>query len=92
MAGAAFIAEKPEATLDKIGLSLSSGRRGSSGGLGLGRAVGDAAQELARSSQIAGVSEVAAAVSILVSLLTDNRDNKKSTDASLKRCRTIKVG
>lgn len=53
------------------------------------RAVGQAALELARNSQIAGVSQAAEAVSILVNLLTHDQENRKSNEASLRRCRSI---
>ena len=76
-------------TVDEIETSSAMGRRRSSGSLGLGQAVGDAAGELARNCQFPGVTEAATAVSILVNLLNNNRDNKMGSDASLRRCRSI---
>ena len=57
--------------------------------IGMGRAVFESAKELANSSQIPGVSELATVVSILVNLLVDNKGNKNSTDASIRRCRSL---
>lgn len=57
----------------------------------LARAVGEAALEIARDSHIAGVSQAAEAVSVLVKLFTDDRDNRTSNEASLRRCRSIVV-
>lgn len=79
---------KPPAFLDEVTAPSSADRRGASGGLGLGHAAAQAAQELAGSCSIPGVTEAATAVSILVKLVTDNRDNKKNVDASLGRCRS----
>ncbi|CAM9591668.1 unnamed protein product, partial [Laminaria digitata] len=67
----------------------SSGRRATSSSLRIAHAVGDAAQELARSCHVPGVSEAAAVVSVLVNLVTDNGDAKNVTYASLRRCRSI---
>lgn len=89
LAGAAFFSDEPKPTLAEIGPSSSSDRRASSDGIGLGQAVGDAAHELARNCHIPGVSEAAAAVAILVNMVTDNRDTKNGTEASLRRCRSI---
>ena len=57
--------------------------------IGMGHAVLESAKELANSSQIPGVSELATVVSILVNLLVDNKGNKNSTDASIRRCRSL---
>lgn len=86
--GAAFVPDEPKPTLD-IGPYSSTDSRGSTGGPGLGRAVGEAALELARNCLIPGVSEAASAVSILVELATGNQDTKNSTEPSLRRCRSI---
>ncbi|CAN0386885.1 unnamed protein product, partial [Scytosiphon promiscuus] len=75
--------------LDAKGGASSNRHRGSSDGLLLGHAVGAAAQELAFNCQIPGVCEAAAAVSILVNLVTDTRQSKNGTEASLRRCRSI---
>ena len=74
VASAAFIADKHKLTLDEIRASSPTDRRGPSTGFGLYQAVGDTARELARSCQIPGVAEVAAAVSVLVDLVTDNQN------------------
>lgn len=86
-----FVADEPAPVPDKAPTSPSTVRRKASicTGIGIATAVAESAHELARSSQIPGVSETAAAVSILVNLLTDNQDNKKSAEASLRRCRSI---
>lgn len=89
VAGASFVQDEPKPTLDEIGPSPSTDRRAPSDCVGLGQAVGDAAHELARNCHIPGVSEAAAAVAILVNLVTDNRDTKNCTEASLRRCRSI---
>ena len=61
----------------------------SRGGVGLGEAVMGAAQELAYHCLIPGVSEAAAAVSILVTLFSDGRDLNSGYDTNLKQCRSI---
>lgn len=87
---ALFVFDEPKASLGGSDAFSSTGRRGSSGGLGPGHAVAEAARDLALNCHIPGVAEVAAAVSILANLVTDNRDNaNKCTAASLKRCRSI---
>ncbi|CAN0419495.1 unnamed protein product, partial [Scytosiphon promiscuus] len=48
-----------------------------------------AAQELAERSQIPGVGEAAALVSILVNLVADSRSNAEGAEARLKQCRSI---
>lgn len=89
--GAVSVADQRKFASNGIGGSSPTGRRESSGGPGLGHAVAELAQQLALNSQIPGISEAAGAVSIVVKLLTDNRDNKNGTEASLKRCRSIVV-
>ncbi|CBN76450.1 PEGA domain family protein [Ectocarpus siliculosus] len=69
--------------------SSAAGRRGSCSDVGVGRAVMNAAQELAQRCQIPGVSEAAAMVSILVNLVTDSRDSNNKGDATLKQCRSV---
>lgn len=91
VAGDAYVANERKPNVDDVGSSSSTGRRKSSRGSGLGRAVAELAQQLALNSQIPGVSEAAGAVSILVDLLTNNRENKKGAEASLKRCGSIVV-
>lgn len=49
----------------------------------------EAAQELAYHCLIPGISEAAAAVSILVTLFSDGRDLNSGYDANLKHCRSI---
>lgn len=87
--GAVLVDDNPESTLDEIGTLSSTGRRGSSSGIGLGHAVVEAAQDLARNCHIPGVTEVATVVSILANLVMDNRHHTKGTYASLKRCQSI---
>lgn len=89
VAGAAVATDEPTPTLDEIRASSSTDDRRSSGGPGLGRAVGEAALELARSCLIPGVSEAASTVSILVDLITGNQDTINGTEPSLRRCRSI---
>ena len=57
-------------------------------GPGIGKAVMDSALYLAQNSNVPGVSEVATAISILVNLLSDSKNNK-DIDASIRRCRSI---
>ena len=84
-----FTTDEPRPTFDEIGVSSTTDGRKSTGGPGLGRAVGEAALELARNCLIPGVSEAASAVSILVDLVTGNQDTKNGTEPSLRRCRSI---
>lgn len=88
VSGAAFATDGPKPILDIESYSSADGR-GSTGGPGIGRAVGEAALELARNSLIPGVSEAASAVSILVELVTGSQDTKNGTEPSLRRCRSI---
>lgn len=69
--------------------SSASGRRGSLGGIGLGEAVMEAAQNLAYHCQIPGVSEAASVVFTLVELVSDSRDIKSGGDSNLRQCRSI---
>ncbi|CAM9529744.1 unnamed protein product, partial [Ectocarpus fasciculatus] len=72
------------------GAPLMAGvRRTSDGGVGYGQAVMAAAQELAEHCQIPGVSEAATAVSILVRLVSDSRENAGRGDDGVKRCRSM---
>lgn len=80
---------EPPPAYDPVNNASSTRRRGTSDGLLLGHAVANAAQELARNSNIPGVSDAAAAVSILAQLVMDNRDSNDGTEASLRRCRSI---
>lgn len=79
------VAEESSPVFDETIGSSSTGRRE------LARVIGEAALDLAHNSQIAGVSQAAEAVSILVNLLTDDQNNKMSNEASLRRCRSIVV-
>ena len=76
-----------QADLGKSQASSTASRRGSGDGIGLGEAVMDAAMELAKSSQIPGVSEAATALSILAKMVSNSRDTE--SDARLRRCRWI---
>ena len=49
----------------------------------------EAARELAERSQIPGVGEAIALVSILVNLVADSRSNAEGADTRLKQCRSI---
>lgn len=64
---------------------------GSSGSVGVGRAVLEAAQQLAHHCQIPGVSEAATLVSILVDLLVNSRSIGGGSESSLKRCHSIVI-
>ncbi|CAM9849968.1 unnamed protein product [Ectocarpus sp. 6 AP-2014] len=64
-------------------------RRRTSSGVGCGQAVLAAAEKLAHSCQIPGISEAATAVSILIRLVLDSRDLTSSP--GVKRCRSIVV-
>jgi len=85
--------ESPEETTANLTTSAPTlvidGHEKRSTDIGMGRAVLESAKDLANSSQIPGVSELATVVSILVNLLVDNKGNKNSTDASIRRCRSL---
>ncbi|CBJ29593.1 Hypothetical leucine rich repeat kinase [Ectocarpus siliculosus] len=57
--------------------------------IGLGRAVFEAAQELAHHCQIPGVSEAATAVCMMANLVTDGRDNARASESRLRQCSTV---
>ncbi|CBJ27854.1 conserved unknown protein [Ectocarpus siliculosus] len=69
--------------------AAAGGRRRTSSGVGCGQAVLAAAEKLAHSCQIPGISEAATAVSILIRLVLDSRDLTSSP--GVKRCRSIVV-
>ncbi|CAM9156032.1 unnamed protein product [Pylaiella littoralis] len=69
--------------------SSSASRRGSGSDIGLGQAVLAAAQELARSCQIPGVSEAAGVLCIMANLFTDSRDIDQASKSRLRQCRSI---
>ena len=58
-------------------------------GFGVTQAVMGAAHDLAQMSQIAGVSEVAGLVVVLMKLVTDNSDNVDRAENMVKRCRSV---
>ncbi|CAM9383003.1 unnamed protein product [Ectocarpus fasciculatus] len=67
----------------------AASREGSASDIGLGQAVLAAAQELARSCQILGVSEAAGAVCIMANLFSDRRENDKTSASRLRQCRSM---
>lgn len=71
------------------GAASTSGQREPGGSIGLGEAVLKAAENLAYSCQIPGVSEAAAMVATLVNLVADSRGVTSGTEADLRQCRTI---
>ena len=71
------------------GAYAAASRQSSASDVGLGQAVLAAAQELARSCQIPGVSEAAGAVCIMANLFTDSRENDKAGTTRLRQCRSI---
>lgn len=71
------------------GTSSPADRQKPAGDIGLGHAVLAAAQELAHRCQVPGVSEAASAVCIMATLVTDNRDNDRSSESRLRQCRSI---
>eukprot|EP00903_Cladosiphon_okamuranus_P015102 g13969.t1 len=73
------------------GVAASDGRQKTSIGLGYGQSALAAAEELAHSCQIPGVSEAATMVAILIRLVTDSRDGTTRGGAGVKRCRSIVV-
>ena len=77
--GSSFLREK----------SNSKSFIGSGIGQGIGQAILQSAKELVEGSTTPGIREVATVVSILVNLIADKQDNVKSTEASLRRCRSI---
>ncbi|CAM9996955.1 unnamed protein product, partial [Ectocarpus sp. 4 AP-2014] len=71
------------------GASSAAEGRSSDGDIGLSRAVLAAAQELAHSCQVPGISEAAGVLCIMANLFTDSRENDKASDVRLKQCRSI---
>eukprot|EP00903_Cladosiphon_okamuranus_P021836 g20079.t1 len=90
-ADAAPVANGPtkEALVGDTAASSSASRRGSNGDIGLGQAVLAAAQELARSCQIPGVSEAAGVLCVMANLFTDSRDIDQASKSRLRQCRSI---
>lgn len=70
--------------------AVGSGRS-SAGGVGVARAVIEAALDLAQQSPIIGVSEAATLVAILVDLVANSRESLGGGEERLKRCRAIVV-
>lgn len=68
--------------------SSASGRH-KSASISAGDAFLAVAREMARSCQVPGVSEVAAAVCIMADLVTDNRENDEAGDSRRQYCRLI---
>lgn len=58
-------------------------------GIGVPRAVMEAAQEMARLSQIPVVAEVAGLVAVLMNMVTDRSELIGAADNMAKRCRTV---
>ncbi|CAM9718817.1 unnamed protein product, partial [Ectocarpus sp. 8 AP-2014] len=79
----------PSATAPSPAAAPAGGRRRTSCGIGYGKAVLAAAEELAHNCQIPGVCEAATAVSILIRLVLDSRDLTSSP--GVKRCRSIVI-
>lgn len=74
------------------GIELEVGRRRpSGGGVGVARAVLEAARDLAQSSPILGISEAATLVTIMVDLVANSRDSNSGGEERLKRCRSIVI-
>ncbi|CAN0158219.1 unnamed protein product, partial [Ectocarpus sp. 4 AP-2014] len=71
------------------GASSAAERRSLDGDIGLSRAVLAAAQELAHSCQIPGISEAAGVLCIMANLFADSRENDKASDVRLRQCRSI---
>ena len=71
--------------------SAAASRQGSASDIGLRQAVLAAAQELARSCQIPGVSEAAGAVYIMANLYSDSHANDKASTLRLRQCRSMVV-
>lgn len=69
--------------------SQAASRQSLASDIGLGQAVLAAAQELARSCQIPGVSEAAGAVCIMANLFSDSSENDKASASRLRQCRSI---
>ncbi|CBN75056.1 Transmembrane receptor kinase [Ectocarpus siliculosus] len=82
-------ADEPMPASGEREASSTAGRRGSFGDVGVGQAVMVAAQELAHSCQVPGVSEAVTLVSILVNLVKDSRDDSSGGDSRLRQCRSI---
>lgn len=59
--------------------------------LGVLQAVLVSAEEIAKMSSIAGISEAATLVSVLVRLFADSRDNAARSDSRVRWCRSILV-
>ena len=81
--------ESTPGDLRESGVKSRIGQRRPRGGPGLGQAVKEAAQDLASSCQIPGVSEAVALVSTLAQLVSDSRDMNGACDANLRQCSSI---
>ena len=81
--------EAPVGGADASSSSTAASRQSLGGDIGLGQAVLAAAQELARSCEIPGVSEAAGAVCIMANLFADNRDNDQASKSRLRQCRSM---
>ena len=91
VAGEARPEQAPGAAGGGVGPSSAEAvdRPNSSGDIGLGQAVLAAAQELARSCQVPGISEAAGVLCIMANLFTDSRENDKASESRLRQCRSI---
>lgn len=83
-----YLADEPK--VDVGGTPATKNSRGPFGNVGVGRAVMEAAQQLAHRCQIPGVNEAATLVSILAELLVNSRSIGGS-QSSLKRCHSIVI-
>eukprot|EP00903_Cladosiphon_okamuranus_P017814 g16394.t1 len=92
-ADAATVAGGPtqegEALVGGTAASSSASRRSSGSDVGLGQAVLAAAQELARSCQVPGVSEAAGVLCVMANLFADSRDIDQASKSRLRQCRSI---
>lgn len=89
--GSFALSSKPGAG-KSVDVGPAGGRRRScGGGVGVARAVMEAARDLAKCSPILGVSEAATLVSILIDLVSDSKYSDRESEARIKRCRSIVI-
>ncbi|CAM9974678.1 unnamed protein product, partial [Scytosiphon promiscuus] len=87
MVDTALVEESTSGGVSDSWASSCARPQGAPDGIGLGDAVMAAAVDLAKHCHIPGVSEAAAALSILVKMVSDSRDS--GSDAKLRQCRSI---
>lgn len=90
--GGDIVSPSASASLDgPVPSSADSFEEAAASDIGLAQAVLVAAQELAQQCQIPGVCEAATAVCMMAKLMTDSRDNARTSGTRLRQCNTIVI-